>query len=64
MRGRSCGDCGSYHGRDTCPVKELARRQDPYGLNPPRPTPAMPSDPASRDANEYTIFLIPPKRIV
>ena len=62
---KACTTCGSYgHNAAKCPLEGLQERQDPYRVNPPRPKPSPLSDPALRAANENTVFLIPPKRLV
>jgi hypothetical protein len=41
-----------------CPYRETLKRQDPFGLNPPRPlAPEQILDPAIRDATAFTVFL-------
>jgi hypothetical protein len=58
---RACTTCGSYgHKEAYCPARLLQQRKDPFG-NRRRPKPRAVSDPAMRDANEYTLFLNPEK---
>ena len=57
-----CTDCGSWGHRKglDCPYYRTMQKQDPYGINPPRPTmnaSAIISDPALREATERTAFL-------
>ena len=64
---RACEDCGAFghrKGSPSCPAFNILKRQDPYHKNPPRPPAQAVSDPADRDANEHTVFLIPPKRMI
>lgn len=61
---RTCDICGTPgHKAAMCPLKNLQHQKDPYGMRlRPRPQPV--SDPAVRAADENTVFLIPPKRLV
>lgn len=57
-----CKDCGAPGHRaktGSCPAKKIAARQNPYGLDLPRPEvqEVMPFDPALREATLRTIFL-------
>jgi hypothetical protein len=59
---RFCKTCGApAHG--PCALKDLQAKQDPFGMKRRPPPPVSgPSDPALRDANDRTMFLIPTKR--
>jgi hypothetical protein len=57
-----CTDCGSWGHRGKsprCPYRETLKRQDPFGLNPPRPlnVDSRVLDPAIRAATATTVFL-------
>ncbi len=59
----NCSDCGSWGhraGSPRCPYRATIKRQDPFGLNPPRPLAPeriIDLDPALREATASTAFL-------
>ena len=54
-----CGWCGNpAHGEEACDIKRRDLHKSPFGqVKPAKPRPV--SDPAIRDATEYTLFLNP-----
>jgi len=59
-----CKVCGSPgHTKRNCPTRRVQEMQDPYGTQKRPIVPALPSDPALRDADEFTLFLQPAKRL-
>lgn len=60
-----CDLCAAFgHTAARCPLKTLELQRNPYHLDRPRPKPRPVSDPALREANANTVFLIPQKRLV